>query len=346
LLRTPDETAGQPAKCPQCGEITEAPSPEADEFSLAPEAPRGPVVPKQPANIPAENRPAEESEPADGRSFDVPADPDNPFASPSYTGESVAAVEYVAGELAHARITFEGVLDRTRVVYTQHFGPCLLVGLILVGIAVVGYAIFAGVIVSAVGMAALAQPRPQVFLLLNPFVFLVAIGAVLVGTWIQCGLVKLFTRMARGEQPDIADMFSGGPYFLRALGVTGILVAINIGISLGMAIPQMLIPSPAIAFLCSLTGNIVNYIISLYLFLAIYLIVDRDSGVNDSLQESIRFMEGNKFTAFLLHLVVGLVGGIAMLCTCGLGAIFVMPFIMLVNAVIYVTATGQLRGSA
>ena len=105
LLRTPDETAGQPAKCPQCGEITEVPSPDADEFSLAPEAPRGPVVPKQPVKIPERHRPAEQSGtgvppqqsgtgvPPQQSGTGVPpvgsgapADPDNPYASPGYTG--------------------------------------------------------------------------------------------------------------------------------------------------------------------------------------------------------------------------------------------------------------------
>lgn len=95
LLRTPDETAGQPAKCPQCGEITEVPSPDADEFSLAPEAPRGPVVPKQPVKIPERHRPAEQSGAgvppvgpgeAPASSPGAPIDPDNPYASPGYTG--------------------------------------------------------------------------------------------------------------------------------------------------------------------------------------------------------------------------------------------------------------------
>lgn len=97
LLRTPDETAGQPAKCPQCGEISTVPSPDADEFSLAPEAPRGPVVPKQPVKIPERHRPAEQSGAgvppvgpgeAPASSPGAPTDPDNPYASPGYTGGS------------------------------------------------------------------------------------------------------------------------------------------------------------------------------------------------------------------------------------------------------------------
>jgi hypothetical protein len=52
-------------------------------------------------------------------------------------------------------------------------------------------------------------------------------------------------------------------------------------------------------------------------------------------------MKGNKLTAFLVYLVVGILGGIAAVCTCYLGLLAVLPYAAILNGVIYVMATGQ-----
>jgi uncharacterized membrane protein len=72
-----------------------------------------------------------------------------------------------------------------------------------------------------------------------------------------------------------------------------------------------------------------------------FFIIDRNADTTTSLSLSKHFMDGNKATVFLIWLVCGLGGGVIVLCTCGLGAFGVYPFLSLLNAVIYLGVTGQ-----
>jgi len=72
-----------------------------------------------------------------------------------------------------------------------------------------------------------------------------------------------------------------------------------------------------------------------------YLILDRNSAVIDSLSQSKELMDGNKLTLFLIWLVSGVVGGLLVVFTCGLGLLAVAPFLVLMAPVIYLAITGQ-----
>jgi uncharacterized membrane protein len=73
---------------------------------------------------------------------------------------------------------------------------------------------------------------------------------------------------------------------------------------------------------------------------ALFLIVDRGENGVDALKHSVRITEGNKASLFLvviLEAIIGLVGA----CACYVGLVFALPFIALLNAVIYLAMTGQ-----
>lgn len=72
----------------------------------------------------------------------------------------------------------------------------------------------------------------------------------------------------------------------------------------------------------------------------LYLIVDRDEGVFDSLQTSLRITKGNAaliFVIYLLTFVINFAGALA----CFVGLIFTAPFTMLLLVVTYLALTGQ-----
>ena len=71
------------------------------------------------------------------------------------------------------------------------------------------------------------------------------------------------------------------------------------------------------------------------------LMIDRDMGVIESLEASRTLMRGNKLTLFAVWLVCGIVGGLAVVLTCFLGAFFVVPFLSLMIPVVYLMASGQ-----
>jgi hypothetical protein len=144
-----------------------------------------------------------------------------------------------------------------------------------------------------------------------------------VQTYMQAGLAVFMLRVARGESPEIADLFSGMKYFWRFLWgslLYGIMAAVG--------------------FLLLIVPGI---FIVLMFWPFEYVIVDRNSGVIDSLQESREATSGNFLAVFLLALA-GF--GINLLGVCPglfIGLLFTMPLTTLMLAVAYCGMTGQLE---
>jgi uncharacterized membrane protein len=65
--------------------------------------------------------------------------------------------------------------------------------------------------------------------------------------------------------------------------------------------------------------------------------VDKDLGAVECLQESWRLTDGHKGTIFVTFLVIGLLLGIAAICTCGLGFLVVAPLYALSLGLVYET---------
>ena len=82
-------------------------------------------------------------------------------------------------------------------------------------------------------------------------------------------------------------------------------------------------------------------IIMLNFFLSMFFIIDRRERIFAAMGQSRIYMRGNKMTAFLIMLVVQILGGLFVLFTCCAGRIIFDPFSVLVLALIYLNATGQ-----
>jgi hypothetical protein len=72
----------------------------------------------------------------------------------------------------------------------------------------------------------------------------------------------------------------------------------------------------------------------------LYVLVDRDVGVIESLKISRQITAGNKLSLFLLY-IVGSVLGILGVCAFCIGYLFVVGFMFLMLAVAYLTMSGQ-----
>ena len=195
LLRTPDDTAGKQAKCPECGAVLAIPSPAA-----APPAGVGPGVPPPPPP----------SAPAPGSPFAPGAAPGGAAAGSPFdqAGESVAA----PGPSQPTIVDLGDIFSRTWEIFKPNWGMCLLVIILVIVLnVVVAFGIgFATEISKAGGDAVMTA--------------LVSMVGNLVATafqiWIGIGQALFFLKIARGQQAEIGDVFAGGPYFLRILGAS------------------------------------------------------------------------------------------------------------------------------
>lgn len=139
--------------------------------------------------------------------------------------------------------------------------------------------------------------------------------------FMQAGLTVFMLRVARGGSPEIADLFSGMPYFWRFFWG-------------GLLLQLMLV----FGFLLLIVPGI---ILALMFWPMTYVIVDRNAGVLDSLQQAREATSGNYMAVFVLALAsfgINLLG----LLACGVGMLFSIPLGVLLLAVAYCGMTGQL----
>lgn len=316
-LRTPDETAGRQAKCPQCGAIMQIPN-----AAAAPPA--------------AEPPPSPFGGPASGG-----AEGWNPYASPSVGGHSATATHAAAaGDIVPTRVEFGKVFDATWRIFRNQMGFGALVALALLGVYIVIFIPIGIVMFAMQGPQIAPGPNGPQFVAPDPNPvadLIVNVISWLAGTWVYMGVLRCFLKVARGQSASVGDIFTGTPYYTRGLVVNGIFTAVGI---LG-TLPALLTNNPGVAILGTIVFTIINIVLYFLFAQALPLIVDRDLSVGDALSMSTEVMKGNKLMLFLVFLVFGIVGGLFCLITCGLGLFLYVPYMFLLTAVFYLQATGQ-----
>ena len=346
LLKTPDDSAGKHAKCPNCGSVVVVPG----EPSQAPRAPT-PLEYSHPAiSSPAYSSPASPgaANPFADVGGSAPFKPasnasqsSNPYASSATYTPEAAYLSY--GSLAGLRpsvIGFERVLASTWNVFIQNLGPCLLLGLMLVGVYIAQQ-----VLAYAIGLTAGAMRQQEAILAANIANNLINF---LIQTFVQLAVAAFSIELARDGRAS-ADAFSkAGAVYGRGLAVSFLIALLAGGILFVCMIPGIiaaLLQSPEgmmVAFVIGVPIGVVGLlVVTLHYYLSLYFLVDRRLGIIEAMSASGKFMHGNKLTVFGLMFVVGILGGIFVLVTCFIGAVAFYPFIAILASVIYLSATGQ-----
>ena len=363
LLRTPDSSVGKKAKCPKCGAIAEVPG--SPSFSAAP-VPSPDGLSDNPFDVVRgmdEGSPAARSIPPIGSETanpfadasdspfapQKPVDTYNPYATPQ-SGMDDQAI-WSGGEslaLNHRLIDFGQVFNTSWKICSDNLGPCLLLGLVVIGV-LIGIQIvsrvaeFAGT--ASGSLAAVLVIQLGVFC----FNFLIQVG-------IQLGLWNFGIRLARDRRAEVGDLFQFGPFLVRGILVTLLIWLISMGIVMVCGVPIVILvvalggeqafnDVPYVVIPAIIAGvaaaSVAMIWISFRLLLVMPLIVDRDLGVMDAVRASDSFMKGNKLTAFLVMIVAGLIASAITIATCCIGGIFAYPYLAVVTATIYLSATGQ-----
>lgn len=335
LLRTPEDAAGRQARCPHCGGVCDVPRGDsAGGFGWQGNP--------QPSPLPSDGGGNPFSAPVPhGAPPDASAAEFNPYQSPAVHDETVSAgYDGDAGGLRPTQMDLGDVFARAWETYQLRMG-------ITIGGVLLYFVVYMGVnfAQSGVSVAARMSLPPTEAVLVD---FGSQIVLWLVELWLGLGLFLFVLRIARGDEPSLADLFAGGRYFLPTLAATlllGLAVAALFGVCLApaglMYAAKQDEDAALIAMLVGMAVAVVPVVVVSLMFGQFQaLIVDHEVGAIEALRLSKRITAGNKLYLFVLGLVVlaiNLVGALA----CLVGLIFTGPFTVLLTAVAYLAMTGQ-----
>lgn len=298
-------------RCIKCDRLLRTPDGTAGKSAKCPQCGTVTIVPDVQPTPPPPPDPQSHI-PSGLRDTIVPGDASNPFRSPGAHGmaSSTAAVDR---GYHPTRIEMGEVLSRTWEIYKQNFGACVLGTLILMGAStfangIVGYG-FAATLTQLDGLAWLMASALQQVLVQ------------VVGAFFYMGLIAFMLRVARGESTDFSVLFSGGNWLVAGVVVQLITSLATLGGFILLIVPGI--------------------IIFLMLSQAMYMVVDQGADIPGALRKSVEVTDGNKWTLFVTYLVVGIAGTVITILTCFIGALFVMPYAVLLGVVIYLGMTGQ-----
>ena len=258
----------------------------------------------------------------------------NPYATTTSVSGSAPETITQSSEIVPQQVELGDILNHSFAVWKKNLG--ILVAAVLLA-NVISYAIsFTGEIVQvavAGGQGVQQNPFGQ-----NQFgqqqfgqpqelmVLLVGLGFTVLGYLVQIflgiGHARMSLAAARGQEPEIGMLFSGGKWFLPALGAS---------ILFGLAMFA--------GFIALIVGAI---FVALYFWPYQYLIVDDKCGVLDSFGVAKSFAGINKGTSFLLWLVSIGIALLGLLALC-IGLLFALPLVHVSFATAYLMMSGQLR---
>ncbi len=334
-LRVQPEWAGKNIKCPQCNTVQRIDSVEQESA--------WPNSIGSSSNAVSGNA---FSEPHAGAAKypELPREL-NPYASPSMPGPQINKPANV--NWRHQAIGVGDILERTWNLFAENLSSCLVMGVILLGVH-----IGKGVVTSGVTNAAQAMGDVWIFLAAN---LIAQIFDFLVTIYLNLGANIYALKIARRENASPADLFAGGAFFVRGLGLNFLMALCIYGLILLGMIPAGVVflsqgqeafqRDPTMVMVALGVGITPMIILCGWLamrwFVALTMLVDRDGGVFDSLANSATYMNGSKLMTFLAMLLVGILGPIAVVLTCCVGMIAYVPFLAIMPVVVYFGITGQ-----
>jgi uncharacterized membrane protein len=141
-----------------------------------------------------------------------------------------------------------------------------------------------------------------------------------VGIFLTTGVIRMLLSAGRDENPELSQLFSGGPWFWRVVGFT---ILIYVLLILGLVL--LIIPMFIMLFMW---------------WPAILLIVDNKAGVMESFGMARTITKGNWGTSFVLALAsIGIsILGVLALCV---GMLAAIPFTYLMFVSAYLLMSGQ-----
>lgn len=147
--------------------------------------------------------------------------------------------------------------------------------------------------------------------------FISTVMSWLTNIYLYVGQVRMSLAAVRGKPVTLGTLFSGYDLLASALGA-------SILVGLGSFVGFIFLIVPGIMF-------------SMGMLLYLYVMVDRNLGAIECMQESWRITDGSKGTIFVTFLVIGLLMVLVGCLTCGLGFLAFAPIYAIALGLIYET---------
>ena len=325
VLKTSDDKAGRRAKCPQCGEAVTVPAPTTDVSADDGFGEFDAPVPEESSFLGEQTVSEEQSFLAGGQQVcpmcgeSVPAG----AAKCDYCGETLKASSGSGRGGWEPRIfSINETFSRAWELYKANLGMVIAIPLVagsiyFVASMVIG--IFMQIIQTAVlqggGGGDGAMVAAVILGLMQNFM------TYCVMFYFQLGGQRVFLQLARGENPEFNELFSGGPFLGRM-----ILCSIVYGLVVTLGFIALIIP---------------GIILSLMFWPYSFILIDRDLPGIDSFTKAKEVMAGNKLTFFGLSILSFLIMAVGGIVTLFVGLILIVPFTYMLQTVAYAEMTNQ-----
>lgn len=302
-------------RCTQCEKLLRTGDDTAGKQAKCPEcgAMMAIPVPEAPSTGPVAGSPGDFQAAAPPAPFASAPQSENPYQSPASLAQAPAGL-VPAGEIRPTQIDFNETLSKAWSVFGDRWLS------VLAAIVIVGIISIISSVIQELGITPIAKSIQERAVGITLIVIYGLFHQILV-LWLSIGAQMFTLGVVRGEEPQYGLVFAGGRFLLPV-----ILAAILTMLIVMLGLVLLIIP---------------GIIFAMMLMQAQLLIIDRNIGVTDALSLSRAVMAGNKLTVFALGLVVSIVGMLFVLVTCGLGYFAFIPFMAILNIVIYLGVTGQ-----
>tara|TARA_R110002111_G_scaffold168038_1_gene233752 strand:- start:3591 stop:4607 length:1017 start_codon:yes stop_codon:yes gene_type:complete len=326
VLKTSDDKAGRRAKCPQCGEPIDVPIPEAatdDEFEGFDEIKAENAVSEEQSFLAASPVREEDSFLAEGK-IDCPMCGALIQASTKkcqFCGETLKASARRRQHWEPRIINVGEVFSRSWELFKENLGMCIAAPLLALILYVLGVVV-ATVVLGVLSVLAQSVAGPEMRAILNiPIVLFFYAMIYLIVFYLQLGMQRVMLQITQGQDPGMGMLFSGGPFLWRMF-----LCSIIFGIVTSVGYLFLIIP---------------GIILALMFWPFSYLLIDRDLPGIESFTEVRKVTQGNLLSVFLIFLTSFGIAILGTVLTLGIGAVFVLPYLVLVQTVTYAEMTSQ-----
>ena len=264
-----------------------------------------------------------------------------------YCGERFGDV----GVLRPTRVQPNDVINTTWKLFKEHVVLVVAAFLVTVGIqallAVVGYAIVIGIVVGMGGFNAGPDERTLIAIVAVAVPFLIVFF--LLAVFLNLGFAIFCMNVAKGLDPQLSDLFTGGPMFgtgLLGSLIVGVIFTVIYGISYGPMFAVLATGGdPALVNVLNLLGMAVYYLSWGYLQMRVmpwmYHAVDRRAGAVESLKLAWSITGPNHVSQLVVVPVMAVSLYLAGLLMCCVGVFATFAFYGLMQAVAYLMMSGR-----
>jgi hypothetical protein len=273
-------------------------------------------------------------------SFPPPDERDfvNPYAPP----QSAFVPETIAPLRAGIPFTANDVFNWSWAIFKERMGICLGILWGTYGINI-GLSLGVNLLIQALVVAAKDRGALAVVAIIVIYCISVAINY-----WVLAGLFKAYLKIGRNQPVEFSEVFQGGRYVLTmifAALVYGIVIAVLVALLVGVSMAgfSLLGNQSAGGIVFLVIGIVLTAVLALYvsarLGMCFFLIVDRDAGAIDSLQQSWELTRNKAGTVILIIFLAVAVymGGFLAFCV---GVLFTLPLAFMMFTVTYLALAG------